>query len=64
MTEPTPHTINSIADLYRVHRNTVRSWILTGKLKAKRTPGGHYRITDAALLAFEESHMQPVQLHN
>lgn len=31
---------------------TIKNWILAGKLKTVRTPGGHHRITAAALRPF------------
>ena len=34
---------------------TIKNWILTGKLKTIRTPGGHHRITAASLRPFLET---------
>ena len=31
---------------------TIKQWILSGKLKSTRTPGGHHRISTAALKPF------------
>jgi len=31
---------------------TIKNWILTGKLKTARTPGGHHRLTAASLRPF------------
>jgi len=31
---------------------TIKNWILTGKLKTVRTPGGHHRLTTASLRPF------------
>jgi molybdopterin-binding protein len=31
---------------------TIKNWILTGKLKTTRTPGGHHRLTAASLRPF------------
>ena len=31
---------------------TIKNWILTGKLKTVRTPGGHHRLTAASLKPF------------
>lgn len=31
---------------------TIKQWILAGKLKTATTPGGHHRITEAALKPF------------
>ena len=34
---------------------TIKNWILTGKLKTVRTPGGHHRLTSASLRPFLEA---------
>lgn len=34
---------------------TIKNWILAGKLKTIRTPGGHHRITATSLKPFLES---------
>jgi molybdopterin-binding protein len=34
---------------------TIKNWILTGKLKTIRTPGGHHRLTAASLRPFLEA---------
>jgi molybdopterin-binding protein len=34
---------------------TVKKWILSGKLKSTRTPGGHHRLTAASLRPFLEA---------
>jgi len=34
---------------------TIKNWILAGKLKTVRTPGGHHRLTTASLLPFLEA---------
>lgn len=34
---------------------TIKNWILTGKLKTTRTPGGHHRLTMASLRPFLEA---------
>src|ERR1700710_2719510 len=31
---------------------TIKQWILAGKLKTVQTPGGHHRVTEAALKPF------------
>ena len=36
---------------------TIKKWILEGKLKTVRTPGGHHRLTAAALQPFLEKDM-------
>ena len=39
---------------------TIKNWILTGKLKTIRTPGGHHRLTAASLRPFlEADEMRP-----
>ena len=47
-----------IADLYHVSINTVLNWIYRGKLKAYRTLGGHYRISQQDLESFALLHRQ------
>lgn len=39
-----PYTTGEIASLCHVTINAVKKWIASGKLKAYRTPGGHYRV--------------------
>jgi molybdopterin-binding protein len=34
---------------------TIKNWILTGKLKTTRTPGGHHRLSMASLRPFLEA---------
>ena len=34
---------------------TIKNWILSGKLKTARTPGGHHRLTLASLRPFLEA---------
>lgn len=34
---------------------TIKNWILNGKLKSVRTPGGHHRLTTASLQPFLEA---------
>jgi excisionase family DNA binding protein len=48
----------NIAELYRVSINTVLNWIYSGKLKAYRTPGGHYRISQQDLQIFARRYRQ------
>ena len=38
---------------------TVKQWILTGRLKTAKTPGGHHRITRAALKPLLKPGKQP-----
>jgi len=42
-------TPREAARLIGVSYPTIKQWILTGKLKTSRTPGGHHRIAEAAL---------------
>jgi excisionase family DNA binding protein len=47
-----PYTTGEIASLCHVTINAVKKWIASGKLKAYRTPGGHYRVDSADFKAF------------
>jgi molybdopterin-binding protein len=47
-------TPREAARMLGVSYPTVKNWILTGKLKTQKTPGGHHRITTAALKPFIE----------
>ena len=39
---------------------TIKQWILNGKLKTVQTPGGHHRLTEAALKPFlQKDKMKP-----
>jgi molybdopterin-binding protein len=39
---------------------TIKQWILSGKLKTVQTPGGHHRLSEAALKPFlTKDHMRP-----
>ena len=49
-------TLQQAARMVLRREETVRGWIHTGKLPAKKLPGGHYRISRADLLAM----LQPV----
>ena len=44
--------VSHLADKLDVHRNTVRNWIKSGKLKATPTVGKRYRISEQELLSF------------
>jgi excisionase family DNA binding protein len=49
-------TVTQVARRLNVSTQAVRRWIADGKLKALRTPGGHYRIRPAdADAAFRET---------
>lgn len=50
-------TPREVATLLRVDVRTVKSWLAAGKLTGFRTPGGHWRVTDAQLLTrWNEAH--------
>ena len=40
------------AQMLGISYPTIKQWILTGKLKTTPTPGGHHRISEAALKPF------------
>jgi molybdopterin-binding protein len=42
-------TPREAARLIGISYPTIKHWILTGKLKTSRTPGGHHRIAEATL---------------
>ena len=45
-------TPREAARLLGISYPTIKQWILAGKLKTVRTPGGHHRIAEAALQPF------------
>jgi molybdopterin-binding protein len=45
-------TPREAARLLGVSYATIKQWILSGKLKTVQTPGGHHRLSDAALRPF------------
>jgi molybdopterin-binding protein len=45
-------TPREAARLLGVSYATIKQWILNGKLKTMQTPGGHHRLTEAALKPF------------
>jgi molybdopterin-binding protein len=52
---PTPTnmlTARESARMIGVSYATIKQWILSGKLKTVQTPGGHHRISEAALKPF------------
>jgi excisionase family DNA binding protein len=49
------------AEICSVTPDTVLKWIKSGKLPAKRTPGGHYRVNRKALQAVIESGSLPAR---
>lgn len=48
------YTPREVADIFKVDPKTVKRWISLGKLKAIRTPGGHYRISEASVTALKK----------
>lgn len=44
-------TSSQVAQMFRVHRQTVCEWVRSGRLGAIRTPGGHYRYVAAQIRA-------------
>ena len=53
-------TTRDVAALLEVSLPTVVNWIEAGKLSAHRTPGGHRRISRAALVQFSTTHSYPL----
>lgn len=47
-------TTNVVASRYGVQARTVREWIRRGQLRAERTPGGHFRVPESALIDCDE----------
>jgi excisionase family DNA binding protein len=45
-------TPREAARLLGISYPTIKQWILSGKLKTNPTPGGHHRISEAALKPF------------
>lgn len=41
-----------VARLLGVSYPTIKQWILSGKMRSVRTPGGHHRISESALKPF------------
>jgi molybdopterin-binding protein len=53
-------TPREAARLLGVSYATIKQWILSGKLKTVQTPGGHHRLTEAALKPFlQKDNMKP-----
>ena len=48
-------TAREAARMIGVSYATIKQWILSGKLKTVQTPGGHHRISEAALKPFLEA---------
>jgi len=54
-----PLTTGEVARHLYVSNGAVLKWIKSGKLKAYRTPGGHYRIKRRDFAAFLDKHGMP-----
>ena len=54
-----PLTTGDVARQCYVSNAAVLKWIKSRKLKAYRTPGGHYRIKRADFIAFLDDHGMP-----
>lgn len=53
-------TPREAARLLGVSYATIKQWILSGKLKTVKTPGGHHRLTEASLKPFlQKDKMKP-----
>lgn len=59
--EKRPYTTGEIASLCHVTINAVKKWIASGKLKAFRTPGGHYRVNREDFLEFLDKYKMEVR---
>ena len=55
---PPNFTPREAARLLGISYPTIKQWILSGKLASKTTPGGHHRITQAALAPFLEENRE------
>ncbi len=55
MTPPRERQLSTsvVASRFGVKVRTVRAWIRRGKLRAERTPGGHLRVPESALDAYD-----------
>ena len=52
---PAPETLlkpREAAHMLGISYPTIKQWILTGKLASVQTPGGHHRVSEAALKPF------------
>lgn len=50
--ERKPYTTGEIAEFCHVTINAVKKWIVSGKLHAFRTPGGHFRVNKENFVEF------------
>jgi len=55
-----PLTTGEVAARCHVSKESVVKWIKEGKLRAYRTPGGHYRVLKTALKEFLKTYGMPV----
>ena len=53
-------TVKGISTYCMVSTSTVRRWIMEGKLKAFRLPGGHFRVTVENLKIFLIQNRMPL----
>ncbi len=54
------YTVDEVADLLKVHPQTIRRWLRRGELTGADTPAG-WRITTADLDAWLNKHRHPAQ---
>ena len=55
-------TPREAARLLGISYPTIKQWILTGKLKTRKTPGGHHRIAETSLKPFlEKDREKPIE---
>lgn len=53
---PKLYTTKAIAEIFDVTAETVRTWIVTGKLTGTQVNGNQYRVKQDDLVAFAKSH--------
>ena len=53
-------TTGMVAKYCHVSQATIVNWIKQNKLRAYKTPGGHYRILQSNLLSFLKAHGMPI----
>ena len=56
------YTTGEVARFYQVSRPAVKKWIKSGKLRAVRTPGGHFRIPGRQLARFRKVADEPPRI--
>lgn len=54
-------TTGEVARYCDVSTNAVKKWIRNGRLKAFRTPGGHFRVESEDFKAFLAAHQMPIR---